>query len=331
VLLYVDDIIIAGKHEAQCNEMRAGILTTFKGRDLGEAQVYLNWVFTRDWKAGTLKASQPRHIKELLERWGIGEELRPRPVPLAPGALTCAQMEGEALMENPRKYAEAVGSLMYLSNSTRPDIAFASHTLARHMAKPTERHWGQVIGVMRYLKGTMELGIVFGGSSSSNPAVPAREEHVLHGMVDSDYGSCINTRRSRAGMVFKLAGGPISWSSKMQPVVGHSTAEVEYMAASLAGRESQWLKRLCHELEVSTGLPMPLYVDNTAALHMAEASSDSVKTKHIGVAFHSLRESVTNLQLTPLYIPTEVNTADMLTKPLGEAKFVQLRKMLGMG
>ena len=101
-----------------------------------------------------------------------------------------------------------VGSLLYLSVCTRPDIAEAVGKLARYMAKPTAAHWGAAKGVLRYLAGTAEMGITFKGS-----------EAPLVGYCDSDYAGDIDSRRSTTGYVFIVHGGAVSWNSKLQATV----------------------------------------------------------------------------------------------------------------
>ena len=135
-------------------------------------------------------------------------------------------------------YAEVVGSLLYLSVCTRPDIAQAVGALARHVGKPTMRHWLALKGVLRYLAGTQDYGLVFTGSKSS-----------LEVYCDVDYAGDPDTRRSTTGYVFIMYGGVVSWSSRLQPSVALSTAEAEHMAAAAATKEALWLRTLLKDLE----------------------------------------------------------------------------------
>ena len=110
----------------------------------------------------------------------------------------------------PERYSELVGSLLYLSNTVRPDIAAAVGQLSRFLSDPKEHHWHAAVRVLRYLKGTMDLGISYNGC--------AERQNVLYGYADSDWGGCKDTKRSTSGYVFMLNGGAISWSSKRQSV-----------------------------------------------------------------------------------------------------------------
>ena len=93
------------------------------------------------------------------------------------------------------------------------------------MAPPTMEHWQAALGVVRYLAGTGELGIRFGGS-----------DIILEGYCDADYAGDVDTRRSTTGYVFLMYGGAVSWSSRLQPTVAASTVEAEYMSAAAAQR-----------------------------------------------------------------------------------------------
>ena len=113
-------------------------------------------------------------------------------------------------------YSQLVGSLMYLSVTTRPDISFVVGALARFMSCPTSTHWQAAKDVLRYLEGTKDYGLVFGGSNDLS----------LIGFCDADYAGDLDTRRSTTGYIFTLNGAAISWQSKRQPTVAVSSTEV---------------------------------------------------------------------------------------------------------
>ena len=128
---------------------------------------------------------------------------------------------------------------MYLAVCTRPDLSQAVGALARYSANPMTEHWDAALGVVRYLSSTSSKGIIF---SCNNGMCE------LSGYCDADFAGDIDTRRSTTGYVFKLAGGAISWSSRLQPIVAASTTEAEYMAASNATKEGLWLRKLLTDL-----------------------------------------------------------------------------------
>jgi hypothetical protein len=132
------------------------------------------------------------------------------------------------------EYQQVIGSLMYLAMATRPDLAFGVGIVSRFASNPGEHHIKAVKRLMRYLWGTLDVGLRFGGSA----------EEALAGYADADFAGCISTRRSTSRFVFKLNGGAISWASRRQECAALSTTEAEYIALCAAAREAAWLRGL---------------------------------------------------------------------------------------
>ena len=318
VLHWVDDLLIAGPTLASVDNVKKYLLKLFKGRDLGEATEYLGLKIERDRKARTLKISAPKHVEALLAKYGL-QQAKGKDVPISPGADVGRRRPEEPPLAHHSLYMEAVGSLLYIAGTCRPDISLAVSLLAKAMADPAERHWGLLKGVLRYLAGTRVHGIIYGLGEG------------VHGYTDADYAGCTDTRRSRSGYVFLAAGGAVSWLSKGQPVVALSTAESEYVAAAAAAKEAVWLKRLTAGVGlVSSKGALVLYGDNQAALAIAANDSDSPKTKHIAVRYHFLRQQTADGVLQLCFVPSADNTADIFTKPLDKEKFSKFRAMLGV-
>jgi hypothetical protein len=163
---------------------------------------------------------------------------------------------GEVDYDDVKFYQEVVGSLIYLSMGTRPDIMFAVGVVSRYMNHPKVRHWGMVKGILRYLRGTLSYGIAYGF------------EDVLVVFTDSDWGSDLETRRSTSGYVFSF-GRPISWKSKYQATVALSTVEAEYMALSACVQECIWLLALSNEVGLMVSTPILIYQDNQGTISFA--------------------------------------------------------------
>ncbi|MCO5569008.1 hypothetical protein L7F22_022714 [Adiantum nelumboides] len=142
-------------------------------------------------------------------------------------------------------YASACGSLMYAMVATRPDIAHAVGVVSRFMANPSRLHWDAMKSIMRYLKGTKNKSLCYGKGPLE-----------LKGFCDSDMAGDVDTRKSTSGYVFTLAGGAISWCSRLQKIVALSTTEAEYISATKASKEAIWLARLCSEFGLPDKAPM---------------------------------------------------------------------------
>jgi hypothetical protein len=108
--------------------------------------------------------------------------------------------EGESNFDLKQLYVEAIGSLLFLANRTRPDIEFGVNFLARFSNNPSSEHWAVVKRIFRYLAGTVDLGIHY----QEKPGEP-----FLFGYCDADFAGDLDYRKSTSGYLFILGGGPI--------------------------------------------------------------------------------------------------------------------------
>ncbi len=301
-------ILIASIDLETVTHVKAELGSIFTVRDLGEAKFFLGMEITR-LEDGSIKLSQARAIRDLVSKFGMSDaHVKSTPMSTSTRLTKGGSKEVD---KSTVPYMELVGSLLYLASCTRPDISQAVGALSRYMAHPTEHHWSTAKGVLRYLAGTPELGIVFNASGAAS----------LHGYCDADYAGDIDTRRSTTGYMFLLAGGAISWSSKLQPTVAVSTAEAEYMAAAHAVKEALWLRKVLCAFELGSREPVPILCDNQAALKLLVNPIVSSRSKHIDVLHHFARERVLRREVEFSYCPTDRMIADSFTKAVPEHKF----------
>lgn len=312
VNVHVDDILPGGPDPDAVADVKGRIARHFECRDMGEVSSFLGMQVVWDKAAGSVTLSNPRHTADLLKDYDM-DESKPNYTPMARGVVLG---EGNALPVDNR-FAELVGSLMYLSNQTRPDLAYAVGKLARRMSAPTEGDWRAAKGVLRYLQGTRDMGIKYG------------KEAMLEGWVDSDFAGDTESRKSTTGFVFTLHGGAISWRSRMQRLVATSTATAEYVAAAEATKDSLWLRRLAGDLGEYAG-PVTLKEDNQACISMATNEGMSSRTKHVDVCYHFIRDCVAQKQVAIVYVRSEEQLADGFTKPLPRDAFNLFREGLGV-
>jgi len=230
----------------------------------------------------------------------------------------CPSNEAERMKMSRVPYASALGSLMYAMICTRPDIAQAVGVVSRFMADPGREHWNAVKRILRYIKGTSDVDLCYGGS-----------EFIVKGYVDSDFAGDLDKKKSTTGYVFTLAGGAVSWLSKLQTVVALSTTEAEYMAATQACKEAIWIRRLMEELGHKQQ-KIVVYCDSQSALHIARNPAFHSRTKHIGVQYHFVREVVEEGTVDMQKIYTEENLADVMTKAINTDKFRWFRFSSGL-
>ena len=191
--------------------------------------------------------------------------------------LTSAQspstMEEIAQMRN-IPYHEAVGSLMYASLSTCPDITYAVQTVSCLTKNPGVAHWDAVKRIFHYLKGTHELWLSYG-----------EIKRELTGYADAD-GNMAKDCHAISRYAFLLHGGAVSWTTKCQEIISFSTTESEYIAATYAAKEALWLQSLISQLFDTTLEATMLFLDNQSTIALTEDHQYHMRTKHIDIQFH---------------------------------------------
>ncbi|QRW07704.1 Copia-like polyprotein/retrotransposon [Ceratobasidium sp. AG-Ba] len=309
ILGHVDDMLLAGTSTAFLEKIKSKIAESLEIVDLGEAKMFVGIEIERDRSAGTLKISQRRYINDILARFGMSD-CKTCDTPMAE-SLYLPKLDSPSIDRT--LYQQLVGSLMYAMISTRADIAFPTGLLAQYAANPGKEHWDAGKRVLRYLKGTSNLGIVYHRSSDLK----------LLGYVDADYAGDKNTSRSTTGWAFLLAGGVIAYSSRKQPTISLSSTEAEYVADASAARELIWIRQFLSELGFLPEGATPLLSDNQSAMALAKNPINHQTTKHIRVKYHFIREVIALKELDLQYVSTEDQVADALTKALGRVKFTR--------
>ena len=183
---------------------------------------------------------------------------------------------GKALSKQEQeKYRAIVGSLLYLSCWTRPDISFAVSELSRFVAEPGDKHLVAAKHLLRYVKGTKDLGLRFSRPCDS-------KLDTLWGYVDSDWAGCLDSRKSTTGFVLMFGGAAVSWKSKRQSVVALSSAEAEFMAASSLVQEVIYIRKFLANLGFAQKEPTKIFEDNRTCVAWSQGSvGGSDRAKHL--------------------------------------------------
>jgi transposase InsO family protein len=321
LVVHVDDCIFTGSSPRLLEEYKAQFHARYALTDLGPVSWLLGIKITRDRSTRSISLSQSSYIDSILARFALGDA-KAQATPMVPGAIFSRSDSPSNPTDIDRMkkvpYREAIGSLMYASVATRPDISFAVSTLSQFLDNPGDAHWIGVKRIFRYLAGTRDVELTYGA-----------ERHDLIGYTDAD-GATQEHRRAISGNAFLIDGGAISWSSRKQELVTLSTAEAEYVAATHAAKETLWLRKLVHELFPSLIASTPLYCDNQAAIKLIEDDNYHARTKHIDIRYHFIRYTVQSGALDVIYCPTEDMVADILTKALPKWKTIYHNSTLGL-
>ena len=321
--IYADDFLHFTNNKAMYHDFQKQFKKRFEVKT-GSVGVYLGNQIKVDDAKLTVELNQSDYIDELLERFEM-TDCTEASTPLV--HRLSAQDSGAKLSASEHeRNRNMVGSLLYLACWSRPDISLAVSELSRFVSCPGEKHMVAVKHLLRYLKGSRELGLKYSKPGNSGPM---DRPNKLWGFVDSDWAGCPDSRRSTSGYALMLNGAAISWKSKRQAVVALSTAEAEFIAASTMVQEVIYARRLLEQLGFPQPEPTPVYEDNTTCIKWSEGSvGGSDRAKHIDLREHFVHDAVDKkiLKLEPINSPD--NAADLLTKPLLKALFWPLRKRL---
>lgn len=314
LLLYVDDgLVLSSSLEALekvIDHLSSNFLIT-----KGYENHYVGIEFFRDRANRKIFINQKAYIEKLINKFEMGD-CKKSSTPADNNVVLRKSLEEDK--NEPFPYRQAVGSLMFAAIVSRPDISYSVGAVSRYLEKPNSSHVSAVKRIIRYLAGTSDFGIEYGGSSV-----------VLKGYTDSDHARDIDT--STSGYAFLINKGIITWKSYLQKTVALSTAEAEYMAASDGIKEAIWLRQLLKDIGYEQKGPTSVMIDNQSAIVLTKNAEFHQRTKYIDVRFHFIRDHVKNGIIDPVYVSTNEQLADAFTKPLLPArKFKENALSFGM-
>lgn len=311
IAIYVDDGLVASSDPKLLTNLVNYLRDQFELKVM-ECEAYLGFQVSRDKENGTLFLHQSHYATKILEKFNMAD-CNPTSTP---EEVKQTDTDGKELgPEYPFK--ELVGSLLYLTTCTRPDIAHAV-SMASRTSKPTTEHWMRLKRILRYLKGTLNQGILFRWEDSPE----------LVGYSDANYAMDEETRRSTTGYTVMYCGAPIAWRCQRQPIVTLSTAEAEYVSGCELVKELLPIRQLMIEIGEIENKPVTIFIDNQSTIKMAKDEGSQQRTKHIDVREKWLNEQHDKGTIAVQHVPGESQIADILTKPLHKTKFAKNRDLL---
>jgi len=268
--------------------------------------MYLGFKVARNREKSEIVLHQSAFVDKVLKRFHMPQC---NSVP-TPEEVRVFNPEGSELLGEEFPFKEAIGSLLYLATCTRPDLAHAV-SVASRTSKPTVAHWGLVKRILRYLAGTKDLGIHFRWEKLPD----------LVGFSDADYANDVATRRSTSGYVILYGPTAIAWRCQRQRIVTISTTEAEYVSGCDLVKDLMPIRNTLIELDMIRKKPTRVNIDDVSTIHIAMNEKGQQRTKHIDVREKWLNEhrEVGNIELK--FIPSNLQLADILTKPLSRVKF----------
>ena len=315
ICLYVDDILIKGSNNEIIKTTKEMFNNKFEMKDLGVADVILGIKISKTSDGLTL--SQSHYIEKIFKKFKQNDSSPMRT--LVDVNLHLSKNNGKSLSQ--QEYAQAIGSLMYVMNYTRPDIAYAVSKLSRYTSDPGPDHWKAIVRVLRYLKYTQNYGLHY----SKYPAI-------LEGYCDANWISDTKHSKSTSGYLFTLGGGAVSWKSSKQMCIARSTMESEFIALDKAGEEAEWLRHFLEDIPIWPQ-PVPaicIHCNSQSVIGRAQSHLYNGKSRHIRRRHNTVRQLLSNDILTIEYIRSKENIADPLTKGLTREQVSKSSRGMGL-
>jgi histone deacetylase 1/2 len=302
VLVYVDDIIVTSSSDHAITILVRDLNKNFAIKDLGDLHFFLGIEVKK--KQNGLILTQKKYATELLDKVGM-HGCKSASTPLS-STEQLSLYDGTPLSpEDSTQYRSIVGALQYLT-LTRPDLCFSVNKVCQFLYAPTTEHWTAIKRILRYVQGTLKIGITFTRSPSM----------LLSAFSDADWAGSLDDRRSTGGFAIFVGPNLVSWNAKKQASVSRSSTEAEYKALANATAELIWVEALLRELGVKLQQKPCLWCDNLGATYLSVNPVFHARTRHIEIDFHFIRERVASNRLDIRFISSKDQVADGFTKAL---------------
>lgn len=313
MIIHVDDALLVSNTDKYIEYLAAEINKRFEFKCLGKIKQFLGIIVNQNAN-NIYEISQTPYITKIAKEFQLNDAKGSK-YPLDPGYF---KLEDTNFLDSNTIFRKLIGMLLYISTNTRPDISVAVNILAQRVTKPRELDITEVKRIVKYLLATKNHVLRLGEPNSTIPLIA---------FSDANWGESRIDRKSISGVICKVFGGTVSWSSRKQSMVSLSTTESEYYALAETVKETLWLIELLKDLKVEICSSPIINVDSQPCIKMISNEKFSQRTKHIDVRFHFVKNALDENRIKLSYCPTDVNIADMMTKPLAGIKIKSLREL----
>ena len=324
--IYVDDVLMVGDQSA-IDKAIEDIEKVFSIRKEGKLNDYIGCIIEFE-NESEATMHQPHILKKLKNKFSdIVMNIRTGKTPSPPGSVLMRPKENEAVIDEDKQniYRSGVGTLLYLTKHTRPDIANSVREHSKMMDGATIDHYNSLLKLIKYVIDSERLKLRLKVERTNGNVF------MIEGYSDSDYASNKDDRKSISGMVIYLCGVPIMWKSKSQKAVTLSSTEAEYYSLSELCSELIFVKNMLEFMGMNVGYPIVARVDNIGAMFLSNNYALSQRTKHISVRQHFVRQYVEDGIVKVVFVRSKQNDSDIFTKNLNKELFDKHRGKIMMG
>jgi Reverse transcriptase (RNA-dependent DNA polymerase) len=325
IAVYVDDLVIASKDLSAIDTTIHNLNKTFNVRSLGPISRSLSLNIVRKGYHGEMHISQADYIRRILKRFHK-MDCNSVKTPAIAGMKLHIREEGGPTA-NANLYGQMVGSIMHAAVYTRPDIAFVANKVSQYNADPSAAHMHAAKHLLRYLKGSIDLGITY---SAGIEGIERIGHLTPITYADASYASDLDDSKSTMGYVIMFNGGAVSYRACKQGNVSLASAEAEYVAPCDAACDLVFADKILSQLAMPSTYPLILGMDTQSAICHVIKNTKHTQTKHFAVRFKFVKDLYIKGKVALEHIPSETQPADALTKAHGPTMHNRVIELLRM-
>ncbi|GKD71726.1 putative ribonuclease H-like domain-containing protein [Tanacetum coccineum] len=304
VQVYVDDIIFGYTTQSMCIEFEDCMHKRFQMSSMGELISFLGLQVKQ--QPDGIFISQDKYVADILKKFEFCS-IKTATTPIVSNKPLVKDEDGVDV--DVHIYRSMIGSLMYLT-ALRPDIMFAVCACARFQVTLKASHFNAVKRIFRYLKHQPKLGLWYLRNSPFE----------LEAFSDSNYGGASLDRKSITGGCQFLGRRLISWQCKKQTIVANSTTKVEYVTAANCCGKVLWIQNQMMDYGFNF-MNTKIYIDNESTICIVKNPVYHLRTKHIEIRHHFIRDCYEKTLINVIKIHTDANVADLLIKGFDVTRF----------
>ena len=327
IAVWVDDGILASTDKDHIAITIKQLKKIFNLGQVEELNYFLGMKIRYIRERGRLTLSSERYVKELAARFN-SYKTKNRSTPQEPGSKLMkptGELADRTEFQANRSYREIVGSLLYVSITTRPDISYGVGRLSRYLNDFDQTHWKAALYLLGYLQTTKDKELIF-----QRKTQPGGVQ--ISCFTDAAWADDKDTRKSTAGYLVYINDTLICWKSTREKTIALSTAEAEYLAAIMGMKAVLHIQNLLKELGIKETHKPIVWIDNTAALSILQGESNNYsKTRHMDLKAKWAKHHIIEGKMEARWINTKEQRADVMTKAVDKMTYLRHMPKLCIG
>lgn len=316
IALYVDDLLIAASNENNMRYTLEVLKTHFTVKVAENVRKFIGIEIVIDDRETAI--NQKTFIESSADKFKVSN-CRPIHNPMEP-KLDLSKSNSPQDKKDVKPFQRLVGTLRYIAERTRPDISFSLGKLSQYSHVATPELYTYLLRVLKYLVTTKDLKLVYKKGC----------EKPLEAYCDASWANDEN-RKSISGYIIRIFGCIVQYKTQKQTMVALSTAEAEYIALSECCRELIWLRGILADLKIDLSdlsSPVNVFEDNQSTIKIAENRTNYKRTKHVDIKYHHVKDLVSKGLVHLVYVESNKQIADGMTKSLPNSTFGNFVKTL---